>query len=173
MPKLRSVRLCLSLLAALLLFGGCARPADPLDWRVAADAPVEYNDWLSQVATQMPDALQEEFVHAFNELVVVSGRAGIARSPNDANDPMCLRLNHRTVRQVLLDGYDCETTRLKNRVALDSELMLHDLSNDADSDPRVAKRTEATVKARQSEIASDKKRLAEIAQRVRALTPPP
>lgn len=170
MPRFRSAYVLF--FAAVLAFGGCGRPANPLDWRISAETPLEYNNWLAEVAMQMPADTQEEFVHAFDELVVVSGHAGIARGPNDTNDPLCRRLNHRTVREVLLDGYDCETTRLKNRIALDSELLLHDLNSEAASDPRTVARAEAMAKSRQNEIAADKKRLAEIARRVHDLAFP-
>src|SRR2546423_648274 len=95
---------------------GCGEPADPLDRKVEADTPAEYNEWNHRTLPQLPEPLRSEFGHAFEEIVIVSGRAGTARNLEDSTDPVCRRLNGRTVRAAILDGYRLESDRLSRRL---------------------------------------------------------
>jgi hypothetical protein len=61
------IRLSAALLVVAVLTS-CQRPADPLEWRIEAGTPADYNTWAAENTPRMPEALRTEYDHAFHEI---------------------------------------------------------------------------------------------------------
>lgn len=122
----------------------------------------------------LPSDLRDEFNHVWREFVIVSGRAGQARSMEDSSDPICRRINGRTIRQALQTGYELEKGRLNRKIDLDGQLLLHALQQaEPDDASPAAKRRTATIATQRREIEEAKQRIEAIDARLAQLEKAP
>lgn len=151
----------------MILLASCARPRDPLDWKVSANTPADYTEWVATVSPKLPPDLVREYNELWYEYVIVSGRAGVARNPNDANDPVCRELNGRSLRMVLVRGYELKKARLDRKIASDTELLLHDIQSSGDAKTDDAERRWTTrIDLRKREIDDLKQEIVTIDRRL-------
>ena len=107
------------LLAALILntLVGCnRRGADPLEWRVQGRTPIQLQNWVDETIRRMPPELGKEYTSAVITILNMTRRPN-TQEPDDANDPLCLRLNKRTVREIIIEANNLEINRCRNAVS--------------------------------------------------------
>lgn len=112
--------------------GGCSpRNAYPPNWVVEAEHPHGLARWNARHLPHMPADLQQSYSLA---LLRISDGLGRPRPrpgnefSRDAFDPLCRRIHGRTVRQVVLDGFDSRLETLTNKLALESRNLTANLS---------------------------------------------
>jgi hypothetical protein len=155
------------------LLVGCGRPADPLDWKIDAPTPGRFNAWAEESLPYLTSDIRSEFNHVWHEFVLVGGRAGSARSMDDSSDPVCRRINGRTIRQALEYGYELERDRLNRKIDLESELLLHDLEkSNTDENAFTPNGAPAVIAFRRREIEQTKHRVEEVSVRLKELGAP-
>lgn len=91
---------------ALLVFAGCAR--DPLALKVKAETPEGFYAWHRQTLLRQPPAVAEEFNEALAWVVAESPSKMALDDPrmmDNKHHPICLQLDGRTLRQVIINGY--------------------------------------------------------------------
>jgi hypothetical protein len=114
--------LALSFLACLMV-AGCA-PKDPLDWKIEADTPADFDDWWQQKKDLLPPSLAIELHATFK---IISERVeprGTPKIPDDGLDPFCQRVNHWRIRDALLDGYMLANESLQSQVLIEQNKVL-------------------------------------------------
>lgn len=159
----------LTLLVAIALLSACARrDPDPLNWRLDAKSPEELREWSDASLPLMPPALREEFTACYNN-ILNSTSGWHSTSDQDVNNPVCLHLNHRSVREVVIEGLQLGRDALNARldVLRNSELSLLKLSDDAS--PAQQERLERQSEELKAAIEEGQKRLATVQKRIDAL----
>lgn len=110
-------------LLVLLLGAGCHRP-EPLETRVSAETPQEFFAWQERTRPRLPAEVAAEFEAAIDRLVRFSpskmklNDAGMLRS---RFHPICRAIDGRSLREVMLLGYEAENTELLRGIILNSE----------------------------------------------------
>lgn len=104
----------LVLLACGLLLTGCG-PKDPLDIRIEADTPGDFNDWWNKTRPKFSNEVAREFEYAFQAL---SSRAPRARGLRleDKNDPFCKAWNGRAIRRLIIAAYHERNAQLQEKI---------------------------------------------------------
>ncbi|MBS0633700.1 MAG: hypothetical protein JSS11_17460 [Verrucomicrobia bacterium] len=131
-------------------FGGC-RPADPLDWKIDAETPEAYNDWVEKEVALMPRPLADEFNQAATQLMALTPRIHPITSSADMlskHDPFCQQVNRRTVRAVIIDSYQSANQALFSKVSLEQGNALATLkrSNELSADDPAQPRFEVAIR---------------------------
>lgn len=161
------VRFLLTL--AALALAGCV-PADPLDWKISAKTPAQFNEWRDEDLPRLPAEVQKEFIHTFNFFAAQT--PGVTSKRMDATDnPLCRRLHGRTIRNVIIEGYSLETTALLSKISTTSDNLLRNLQRSQTAAAAPAQDRFDRVQLSQTDaIAVMEKRLAEIKARVAVLS---
>lgn len=136
-------------LSLCVLFTGC-RPADPLDWKIEAETPEAYNDWIEKEVSLMPKPLADEFNLAAAQLMALTPRLHPIKSTADMlskHDPFCQQVHRRTVRSVIIDSYQSANQALLNKVSLEQGNALENLkrSSELSADDPAQPRLEAAI----------------------------
>ncbi|MEO7413178.1 MAG: hypothetical protein ABIZ81_07460 [Opitutaceae bacterium] len=111
------------LLLAVAILSGC-RPQEALNWKISATSPDDFDTWTEQTNRLLPVELRKELARA---AVFIQGDSGISErhsKSTNLNNPFCRRIDRKTIRHVLLDGYFVEKKFLANRVSLEMENIL-------------------------------------------------
>ncbi len=87
-----------------LMVAGCA-PKDPLDWKIHADTPDDINDWWQRKKDLMPQNLAIELNASFETIFNKLEFQRVSIEPENGFDPFCLRVNHASIRDVIVDAY--------------------------------------------------------------------
>ena len=115
--------------AGLLAFGavsGCQR-VEALDRRVEAETPAEFHAWQEAALARLPEETADEFREA------VAWIAAFSPSKMALNDrgmwhsrfhPVCRELDGKTVRQVLVAGYEAVNAELLRASIFDADLLI-------------------------------------------------
>jgi hypothetical protein len=98
-------------LLACLAAAGCAS-RDPLAERVTADSPVGLQMWLSRAPGRLSAEQMADFREAIQELRFAIMATGAASGSEPVEAALCVSIDGRTVRQVLLDGFGRQAGRL-------------------------------------------------------------
>jgi hypothetical protein len=166
------LRFCLPACALVLACVAC-RPADPLDWKISAKTPAKFEEWQSTDLRRLPEREQQEFNRAFNFYASTSPRGLAPKDMDETNNPLCRRLHGRTIRHVILEGYDLERRTLAARISTESDNIIRNAEQTAKiDDPATLQRFEKVRNLQLESIEKYKARLAEIAQRVKELSAP-
>lgn len=112
------VRLLL-LLALGIGLTGC-RSKDPLDWKVEGRNAIRLQEWLLETEAALPRALQQEFAWAFNNLATTTPNWR-DQDPRSTRNPLCLRVQGLTIREILIDGYERSSRSLLSRIGNDQD----------------------------------------------------
>ena len=124
------------LLAALILstLVGCnRRGADPLEWRVQGRTPIQLQNWVDETIRRMPPELGKEYTSAVITILNMTRRPN-TQEPDDANDPLCLRLNKRTVREIIIEANNLEINRCRNTIGNEYTNLTRSVQRAADLD---------------------------------------
>lgn len=157
----------------LVLLGASCQPADPLDWKVSANTPEDYNAWNIRTVAKLPPELREEYLRAFNKLAVATPGGISPRSMTDEHFPLCKRLNGRTVRTIIIDGYAAERQRLLEKIGAETDTMLRNLQRRAKiTDPNADARYDRVQDAQSASIDAMNRRLEEIDAQVKKFSAP-
>lgn len=158
-----------ALLLALLFLSACApEPPDPLDWRIAAGTPNEFNAWCAQHQPRMGAQVHADFANAIKCLAAKSARFGQAYDMRETNNPLCQRVNQLTVRSVIIDGLTAGRDILAAQLALKQENVLRTVQ--AGLDPSLTSAQQAAYERRRiytdEVVAELKRRVAETEERI-------
>ncbi|HEY4302126.1 MAG TPA: hypothetical protein VGM73_14725 [Candidatus Didemnitutus sp.] len=119
-PLTANVIAAATLAIAGLLIGCSPRDPDPLTWQVEAGSPEKLTAWCDENLKLMPGPLRREFTMAFNNIVAKTPDWQ-ARSSGQVNNPVCLHLDRRSVRDVVIEGL--QLTR--DEIGLHLDMMEH------------------------------------------------
>ncbi len=159
--------------AALALAGAGCRPTNPLDGKISAPTPAAFEAWEDQELERLGERERREFVHAFD---FIASTMPAALAPADANktgNPLCRRLDGRTIRSVILEGYDLEKRTLYARISNESDHLIQNASRvEKVDDPKLLARYDRVRDFQKSYVDQMQARLGEIERRVAELTPP-
>ena len=162
-----------ALLLGLLLAGTACRPADPLDWKVSAKNPQEYNAWAEKNLPQLEPKLRGEYARAFTAIATTSPNRGAARHMREENHAVCRRIHRRTIRAVILEGYGIEKQKILERMAAQTDLLLKNANRSGA--PTHSTKTEAkferVMDAQSTSVEALNRRLTELNTRIAALAP--
>jgi hypothetical protein len=156
---------------AVFALGGC-RPKDPLDWRISASSPADFNDWSDRNTPLLPAETRRELGRAIQFLLGDSGLSNRSSSMASTRNPFCIRIDRQTVRAAILDGYFAEKKFLSNRIVLEVE---HIAATEArmdsvrDDSPEMAQFTRS-VNFKHALIQNMELRVAEIDARAKVLS---
>jgi hypothetical protein len=159
----------LGVLVASVL-GGC-RARDPMDWKISASSPNDFNGWSDRNGPLLPTGLRQELARAIQFLQGDSGLSDRGASMENPRNPFCVRIDRKTVRYVILEGYFAEKKFLSNRVMLEIENIaalenrIEALPDDSPATAQLAK----SVNFKHQLIQNLEIRLAEIAGRTEEL----
>jgi hypothetical protein len=134
------MRFFLGAFLGLLLLAGCGRGADPLDWRIEAGDVNDLNAWLNANLPLMPEEVQSELTAAIQNIqsnIPTTGPAG--------NRVLCRQLDGRSVRGVIITGYELGNSALARRIQTEDDALLGlartgDVLPQAELDRRVTSR---------------------------------
>lgn len=164
----------LFLLSLVLVgFGGC-RSKDPLDWKIGAASPNDFNEWSERNTPLLPSETRREFARAIQFLQGDSGLSNRDMAMTSARNPFCRRIDRKTVREAILDGYFAEKKFLTNRVSLEVEnlaatqMRLDALAGDSSETAQLAR----SIAFKHSLIQNMEVRVAEIDARTTMLKRP-
>lgn len=154
-----------------MLVTGC-RPRDPLDWKISAKTPGHFEEWRDDDLVRLPAAEQAEFNRAFTFFSATAPRALDEKDMSATNNPLCRRINGRTIRSVILEGLDLEKRALYSRIYTESDNLVRNAELTAKrDDPEIERKVEKARTGQMANIAAMKLRLQEIDERVKALSP--
>jgi len=156
---------------AVAALTGC-QPKDPLDLKISASSPGAYNAWIERHHPYLPLEVQEEFDRSFGKLY--SDTAGKIGSTNQdrIQNWLCTRLDGRTIRTFILEGYQVEADAIRTRMVVASNQVLRNVRT-GDSPALTPEQQQRFATARDSEmkaIETMRSRLAEIDARVARLS---
>jgi len=164
MPSFR-----LYLLTLCVVLAGCT-PHDPLDWKVSAKTPEDFETWRDSHVQLLPDDLREEFTRSFGWFAKLSPGSVAPSSFNDTTNFICRKLNGRMVRLVILEGYELETRELQARISTRSDNILKNIAmTEGINDPAIEQRFDRARRAQAESIETMEKRLRFIETRVNEL----
>ncbi len=163
------------LLLAGLLLSGCSRSADPLDWKIEGHDLNDLQESTDRIVASLPAALSQEFVFCFSNIKAdtLTNQSGTAK---DQEDRICRRLRDKSVREVLIEGYELACQASETQLAYQSDLLVRllkrdDRATDARGRP-MSQRIEETktlIESLKQKQAKSERRLAEL----RASVPKP
>jgi hypothetical protein len=161
----------LGCVAFLVGFTGCS-PRDPLDWRISAKTPSHFEEWRDQDLVRLPAREQQEFNRAFTFFASTSPRALDTKDMGATNNPLCRRINGRTIRSVILEGLDLEKRALYARIYTESDNIARNANLTAKMDSEaISQKVEKARTGQMANIAAMNLRIAEIDERVKQLSP--
>lgn len=121
MNLLRPLRVPL-LLVVVPLWSGCG-PTDPLDIKVHARDADDFIAWSDKNAKRLPEGIAQEYNKALALIQQTSPR-GSSRDPNpgvrDGTAFVCQKIDGRTVRQIIVLGYETANSTLQ--VSISNEI---------------------------------------------------
>ena len=154
----------------MLVLTGC-RPQEPLNWKISAASPDDFDAWTERTNPLLPVELRKELARAVTFIQGNSGISAVHLRRSNVSNPFCRRIDRKTIRHVLLEGYFAEKKFLADRVSLEMENILalevrSELpSMNAEGKERYAK----SMENREQLIQSMKLRIAEIDARAGSL----
>lgn len=166
----------LSRLALLFVLGGAAlalsscAPGDPLDRVVKAKTLNEYLWWEREELPKLDEPLRVEFVVAVNNIRATTPwfkTATTIDELNDSRNPLCRRLHGKTVREVLIAGYEARREHLHSSIVttMNNLQRLYERPDDG----RSARRLEAVIKMHQEELKEQNAAIERAEARIAAL----
>jgi len=160
------------LLIGSLLLGGCARSADPLDWKIECRHIDDLQDWLDTNLDLMPAELAREFSFCFNN-IKVSTTSGWTGTVQEREDRICARLRDRTVRAVLIEGNELALRGLTAHRQNESDNLVRLLALSGDAPAPQQKQLDARIQRTQAAIERLKQAEARSEQRLADLRAQP
>lgn len=155
-------------LSAGLLLSGCTRSADPLDWKIEGRHINDLQKSIDDIIAQLPPELSHELVFCFSNIKAdtLANRPGTVK---EQEDRICRRLREKSVREVLIEGYELARRKSEAQLAYQSDLLVRllkrdDRTTDARGQP-MAQRIEVTktlIESLKQKQAKSERRLAEL-----------
>lgn len=155
---------------AIFALGGC-RSRDPWDWKISASSPGDFNEWSDQNAPLLPTEMRRELARAIQFLQGDSGLSNRNTAMANTRNPFCARVDRKTVRYVILEGYFSEKKFLSNRIALEVENLAateNRMDSAREDSPEMAQFTKS-VNFKHALIQNMELRVAEIEARTKEL----
>jgi hypothetical protein len=118
------------LLLAGLLLAGCARNADPLDWKIEGRHLNDLQESLDRIISSLPGDLRKEFIFCFNNIKadLLANRAG---TREEQENRVCRRLRGKTVREILIEGNGLAYRAIAARILQESDSLRHVIEHSA------------------------------------------
>ena len=115
--------LALLWIAALGVLAGCGRNPDPLEWKIDAAHPAAMQDWLDTNGALMPAQMARELRWSIGNIQLTLPPPRTSEPLEQANK-LCSRLDGKTVRTVLIEGYELSHNVLVARAKNLSETLV-------------------------------------------------
>ena len=169
-PDFGAVKRTLALfwIAALVALAGCSRSKDPLEWKIDAAHPAAMQDWLDTNVPLMPTKLGLELRWSIGNIQITLPPPK-TREPLEQANKLCARIDGRTVRAVLIEGYELShnvlLARAKNRSdELVSLLNAGEGATDEQRDDQMARAANARLDLQEvkQQLAKSEQRLDEL-----------
>jgi CRISPR/Cas system-associated protein endoribonuclease Cas2 len=157
--------------AAAVLFAvavaGC-QPRDPLDMKISAQSPDDFNRWTDTHDSRLPPEAAQEFHRAFARLQ----QGTLAGDSQGAAAALCRKLDGRTVRQVIADGYFMANTSIRRSILNELDNVQRNLARaqrpeasaqEVETLQELVKRQEAGIEKLRSQLTTNEWRLAQFA----------
>lgn len=161
---------------AVALGAGCG-PKDPLDMKVSARNPDDYASWIEAKESRFTEEMMKDFAFAIS-VIKENTPKGDSRSPDltvrDGSAEICRKINGRTVRQVILDGYYAANMTMQRTMSNELENLQRNIkrSQEPGLGEKELRRFEATIKSQQDMIERTKTQLSINQKKVERLTVP-
>ena len=164
------------MLAAIVLAN--QQPSDPLDWRVKAKTPEDFEQWSDDNIHLLPPDLAKELYRAFSNIEARTPQSRPLKKDSDylsETVPFCVRIHHRTIRAVLIDGYSAANETLSLGITLESDNIIKNLKRQETLDAKSPEyeRFERKIAAQEKTIAASKVEIEKNTLRLTALAGPP
>jgi hypothetical protein len=116
-----------------LTVAGCA-PKDPLNWKISAATPDDFNDWCQHKLHRMPQNLVIELNTSFDIIFnkVELNRAAVVH--DNGFDPFCQRVNHLPIRDVIADACQIEDESLLSEIIHTQDAMTENIDRSFSAD---------------------------------------
>ncbi len=137
-------------LLAVALLGGC-RATDPLDVKVSAKNSNDYDEWVEKRYSRLPEGIAQEYAKAFTAIRLRAPRAGTHVADLGARDGTTYifgKINGRTVREVIAEGYALANTSLQYNIANELDNVKRATERAEQADEKEAKMLQERVEAR-------------------------
>ncbi len=134
-PSMTGWRAAALLLAVAIFAGGC-QPANRLDRVVRARTLAELRSWQDEIKRGAGASLEHEIDAVFMNLAATTPRyrpPATEREWHEPGNPLCLRVNGKRLREVMIDSYTALSDALELSNNLDAENLLR-LSRIVDTD---------------------------------------
>jgi hypothetical protein len=166
----------------LMLGAGCRRP-EPIETRVNAETPQEFFAWQERNRPRLPESVAEEFDAAIDRLVKFSPAKMKLDDPGMRRSrfhPICRAIDGRSLREVMLLGYEAENTELLRTIILNSESLtaivqlpqaVEGTRQQQRAIESMVSRRSANLEAARAQVESNRKRSAELRQMTPAERP--
>ncbi len=115
---------CAGLMFLLGMAGAGCQRVDPIETRVSAATPQEFFAWQERMRPRWPAEVATEFEAAIDRLVRFSPakmKLDDAGMQHSRFHPICRAIDGRSLREVMLLGYEAENTVLLREIILNSE----------------------------------------------------
>jgi hypothetical protein len=164
-----------ALLGLLVALGAGCGPKDPLDMKVSARNPDDYAAWLDSKQSRFTEEMVKDFAFAIS-VIKESTPRGDSRSPNpmvrDGSAEICRKIDGRTVRQVILDGYYIANLTMQRTMSNELENLQRNIkrSQEPGLGEKELRRFESTIKYQQEMVERTKTQLEINQKKVERLT---
>jgi hypothetical protein len=156
------------LLLAGVFLAGCSRSADPLDWKIEGRHISDLQKSFDGIIAKLPPELAQEFAFCFGN-IKVDTLANLSGTVKEREDRICRRLREKSVREVLIEGYELAHQTSAAHLAYQSDQLVRLLKRDDPSTdaraPSMSQRIEVTktlIESLKQKQAKSERRLAEL-----------
>lgn len=161
----------LAWVAIMLTLAGCT-PRDPLDREVEAHTLAELRVWIADIQRSVDPELAQEIDLVFVNLAANTPRFTQPKTERDLHrrgNALCVRVNGRPLRAVMIDSYEAANTALalQNNIDAQNLLRLSTVVNTdrADAFNERADFVKREIEKRDEQIRRHKARIAELGGR--------
>lgn len=148
----------------VVLFAGCTRSVDPLEWKLSGDTPVELQNWLNDNLPLMPRPLAEELAVCVSNIQGLTP-GGFSNDLSDKARNLTRRLDGKTVREVLIEGHEITNRSLLARLQSQADMITRFIERHeeltADQEAAIADR-KATMERTKQHLAESDRRLEQL-----------
>lgn len=167
---------CLGRIACVLLFAGLAgcQPRDPLDLKISAGSAEAFDRWLDRYDPRLsPDAAHEfhQALEAVYRGTLTADNRNYGPGVRFRTDAFFKKIDGRTVRQIIADGYFLTNTNLRRSIANELDNMQRNLTRaarnpdanatDGANLQELVKRQEARIEKLKTELTTNEWRVAQ------------
>jgi hypothetical protein len=118
------------LLVLTALLSGCTRSADPLDWRIEGRHIHDLRKSTDRIVASLPAEISQEFIFCFGNIKADMLATSRASTVKEQEDRLCRRTRDKSVREILIEGYELANLASEVQLAYQSDLLVRLLKRD-------------------------------------------